>query len=373
MTAPVAEVRVPFVDLRGRFAEEKDELIECFERVVSRAQLIGGPDVDGFETAAARYIGVDHVVGVGSGTDALTMALWAHGVGKGDEVITTPVSFIATTGAIVHLGATPVYVDVGPDQNIDPGAIEAAVTPRTRAIVPVHWAGRVADMDAINAIAARHDLVVIEDAAQAMGAARGGKMAGSFGAAAAFSAHPLKPLSALGDAGFVATSDADIALRIRRFGAHGLVSRDECADYGMNSRLDALHAAVLELRLSRLDAVIGARRRNSELYRALVRCGSIELPGEPAGERSAWSLFNVMADRRDELRAHLRGRGIESLVYYGTPLHLHPAAARFGYSRGDLPVAELQCARVLSLPHHQLLSDAQIAATADAINDFYAA
>jgi dTDP-4-amino-4,6-dideoxygalactose transaminase len=365
-------MRVPFVDLPQRFAEERDELIACLERVLSEAQLVLGPEVTRFEAAAARMIGVEHVVGLNSGTDALMMALWGHGVGKGDEVITTPVSFVATTGAIIHVGARPVYIDVGPDQNLDPARIEAALTPRTKAIVPVHWAGRVADMDAITAIARAHGLLVIEDAAQAMGARYRGRHAGGFGAAAAFSAHPLKILAALGDAGFMATGDANLAQRVRLYRTHGLESRDSCVLYGVNSRLDALQAAVLELRLARLASVVERRRRHVALYRQLIQEGPIRLPEERPHEEIAWTFFNVQAERRDPLRAYLAEHGVETLLYYGTALHLHPAAATLGYRRGDFPIAEAQCDRVLALPHHQHLTEDQIAFVAETVNAFYA-
>jgi dTDP-4-amino-4,6-dideoxygalactose transaminase len=362
---------VPFVDLRQRAAEERDELVACLTRVIADSNFVLGPEVASFEAAAARAIGVEHVIGLNSGTDALMMALWAHGVGKGDEVITTPVSFVATTGAIVHVGAKPVYVDVGEDQNLDPARIEAAITPLTKAIVPVHWAGRVADMDAIMAIARSHRLVVVEDAAQAMGATYRGRHAGGFGKAAAFSAHPLKNLAALGDAGFLATADAEVARRVRLYRNHGLESRDSCVMYGVNSRLDALHAAVLELRLARLARVIDRRRRNVALYRELIRPGPIRLPEEQPHERAAWTFCNAQAERRDALRAHLAARGVETLLYYGTALHLHPAAAALGYRRGDFPVAEAQCDRVLALPLHQHLRDEQIAYVAEQVNAFY--
>jgi dTDP-4-amino-4,6-dideoxygalactose transaminase len=361
---------VPFVDLKLRAAEERQELLACLERVLDEAQLILGPAVARFEAAAARAIGVDHVVGLNSGTDALMLALWAAGVGKGDEVITSPISFVATTGAIVHVGARPVYVDVGDDQNLDPARIEAALTPRTRAIVPVHWCGRVADMEAIMAVALAHGLVVIEDAAQAMGASRDGRSAGTFGAMAAFSAHPLKILSALGDAGFLATSDADVARRVRLYRSHGLESRDHCLFYGVNSRLDSLHAAVLELRLARLADVIARRRRNVALYRELIRPGPVRVADERPGELPSFTIFNVLCERRDALRAHLAARGVETLLYYGTALHLHPAAAGLGYRRGDFPVAEAQCDQVLALPHHQYLDAEQIAYVAEGVNSF---
>jgi len=235
----------------------------------------------------------------------------------------------------------------------------------------VHWLGRVADMDAIRAIARAHRLLVIEDAAQAMGARRDGRHAGTFGEAAAFSAHPLKLLAALGDAGFLATGDAEAARRVRLYRSHGLESRDNCVLYGVNSRLDALHAAVLELRLGRLSDVIERRRRNVALYRELLRPGPIEVPAEGPGEHIAWTIFNIQAERRDELRAYLAGHGIETLLYYGTALHLHPAAAALGHRRGDFPVAEAQCDRVLALPHHQHLGPEQIAHVAERVNAFY--
>jgi dTDP-4-amino-4,6-dideoxygalactose transaminase len=364
-------MHVPYVDLKQRFAEERAELRACFERVLDDAQLILGPAVASFETAAARAIGVPHVVGLNSGTDALMMALWGFGIGRGDEVITTPISFVATTGAIVHVGARPVYVDVRDDQNIDPARIEAAITPRTKAIVPVHWCGRVADMDPMLAIARAHGLIVIEDAAQALGASYRGRAAGSLGQAAAFSAHPLKLLSALGDAGYLATGDGELARRVALHRTHGLESRDHCVAYGVSSRLDALHAAILELRLARLGDVIQRRRRNVALYRALLKEGPLRVPAEAPDERVAWTICNVQVDRRDELRAHLAANGVETQLYYGTALHLHPAAAALGYSRGAFPIAEAQCDRVLALPHHHHLHEDQIAYVAELVNRFY--
>ena len=365
-------MHVPFVDLKQRIAEERDELRACIDTVLDDAQLILGPHVASFEAAAARAIGVGHVLALNSGTDALMMALWALGIGKGDDVITTPVSFIATTGAIVHVGARPIYVDVGADQNVDPARIEAAITPRTKAIVAVHWAGRIADMNAIVAIARARGLVVIEDAAQAIGATYRGRNAGTFGAAAAFSAHPLKLLAALGDAGYLATADADVARRVALHRTHGLESRDTCIEYGINSRLDALHAAILERRLARLPDVIEQRRRHVALYRELIRQGPITVPDEAPHERVAWAFCNAQAERRDDLRAHLAAHGVETQLYYGTALHLHPAAAKLGYQRGDFPIAEAQCDRVVALPHHQHLTDDQIAYVAERVNEFYA-
>lgn len=364
-------MKVPFIDLQQRYQEEKSELLACVDNVLSKGHLILTQEVNEFEEQAAKYIGVKHVIGLNSGTDALMMALWAYGIGKGDEVITTPVSFVATTGAIVHVGATPVYVDVCDDQNIDVSKIEAAITPRTKAIMPVHWSGRIANMDVIMAIAKKHNLIVIEDAAQSMGAYYRGKHGGSFGDAAAYSAHPLKNLNALGDAGFMSTNDDEVNRKVRLYRTHGLESRDNCVLYGVNSRLDSLNAEVLKYRLERLKAIVDRRRHNVELYKSIIKQDSIFIPPEKPEEHNSYVMFITQADQRDKLKDYLQSHDIESLVYYGTPLHLHKAAARFGLKKGDLPVAEAQCEKVLALPHHQNLTDDQITYVAEKVNAFY--
>lgn len=364
-------MKVPFIDLQQRYQEEKAELLACVDNVLSKGHLILTQEVNEFEEQAAKYIDVKHVIGLNSGTDALMMALWAYGIGKGDEVITTPVSFVATTGAIVHVGATPVYVDVCDDQNIDVSKIESAITPRTKAIMPVHWSGRIANMDAIMAIAKKHNLIVIEDAAQSMGAYYRGKHGGSFGDAAAYSAHPLKNLNALGDAGFMSTNDDEVNRKVRLYRTHGLESRDNCILYGVNSRLDSLNAEVLKFRLERLKAIVDRRRHNVELYKSIIKQGSIFIPPEKPEEHNSYVMFITQADQRDKLKDYLQSHDIESLVYYGTPLHLHKAAARFGLKKGDLPVAEAQCEKVLALPHHQNLTDDQITYVAEKVNAFY--
>jgi len=367
----MSEVKVPFIDLKQRYEEEKTELLDCVERVVSQGHFVLTQEVNEFEEQAAKYVGVKHIVGLNSGTDALMMALWAYGIGRGDEVITTPVSFVATTGSIAHVGATPVYVDVREDQNIDVTRIESAITPRTKAIMPVHWIGRIADMNAIMDIASKHKLFVIEDAAQTMGAYFHGKHGGSQGHASAFSAHPLKNLNALGDGGFLGTNDDEVTRKVRLYRTHGLEARDSCVMYGVNSRLDSLNAEVLKFRLGRLKSVVDRRRRNVEIYRKLIKQGPIYIPPEKPHEHNSYVMFITQADNRDQLKEFLAGRGIESLVYYGTALHLHKAAAKLGYKKGDFPVAEKQCDRVLALPHHQHLTEDQIAYVAETVNKFY--
>ncbi|MDA8637319.1 DegT/DnrJ/EryC1/StrS family aminotransferase [Rhodospirillales bacterium] len=365
------EFKIPWVDLKQRYQEERDEILACIDRVLTEAHVVMTPELAECEEKIRQYTGAKHCIGLNSGTDALMMALWANGIGKGDEVITPPVSFVATTGSIVHVGATPVYVDVTEDQNMDPSLIEAKITDKTKAIMPVHWSGRVADMDAINDIAERHGLIVIEDSAQCMGAFYKGRHGGTLGHAGAISAHPLKNLNALGDGGFLLTNDDKTSDKVKRYRNHGLVDRDTCVEYGVNSRLDVLHAEVLKFRLTRLDGVIEARRRNVNLYRQMITASEVFIPPCKDYEHNAFVLFIIQCERRDEIQAYLADRSIQAMVYYGTPLHLQPAAAPFGYSRGDLPVAEAQCDRVLALPHHQYLTEDQISFVADNVNAFY--
>jgi dTDP-4-amino-4,6-dideoxygalactose transaminase len=367
----MSNVKVPFIDLKQRYEEERAELLACVERVLSQGHLVLTQEVGEFEEKAAKYIGAKHCVSLNSGTDALMMALWVNGIGKGDEVITTPVSFVASTGSIVHVGATPVYADVRDDQNIDPAEIEKKITPRTKAILPVHWTGRIADMNPITEVARKHKLIVIEDAAQSMGAYYHGKHGGTFGHAAAFSAHPLKNLNALGDGGFMVTNDDEAARKVRLYRTHGLQDRDNCVMYGVNSRLDSLNAEVLKYRLDRLNDIVARRRKNANLYRKLIKQGPIRIPEDKPYEQNSYVMFITQANDRDKLKGYLVERGIESLVYYGTALHLHKAAAKLGYKKGDFPVAEKQCDRVLALPHHQHLTEEQIAYVAEAVNKFY--
>jgi len=369
----MSELKVPFIDLQQRYQEEKEELLSCVERVLESGHLVMTPELGAFEEKVAGYVGIKYCVGLNSGTDALMMALMALGIGRGDEVITTPISFVATIGSIVHVGATPVFADVREDQNIDPAAIEAAITPNTKAIMPVHWTGRIADMNAIPDIAERHNLVVVEDSAQTMGAYYHGRHGGTFGNANAISTHPLKILNAIGDGGFLLTDDDAVAKKVRLYRNHGLEDRDTCVLFGVNSRLDVLNAEVLSFRLDRLKSVIERRRRNVNLYREMISAEQMYIPPCKEHEENAFVMFITQCDDRDKLQAHLSEKGIQSLVYYGRCLHLHPAADRLGYKKGDFPVAEKQADRVLALPHHQHLSEDQVSYVAETVNAFYGA
>ena len=373
--APAADLvsrRVAYVDLSAQYREERDEILRRVDDVLSSGQWLGGPAIETVEQVLADRLGVRHVVALDSGTDALILALEALGVGPGDEVITPPNSFIASAGAIAATGATPVFADVGEDQNIDPAAVEAAVTPRIRAIMPVHLTGRVAEMPAIMAIAERHGLAVVEDCAQAMGSRLNGRPAGSYGRLACFSAHPLKLLNAAGDAGWVATDDARLAERVRRGRNHGLIDRNTGLTWGRVSRMDAVQAAILLNRLARLDSVIERRRAHAARYAQRLDSRHVFIPPDRPDEFNAVHSFVVQVDRRDELQGYLAERGIETKVHYPVPLHLQPMAEPLGYRLGDLPVAERQARRILSLPVHQMLSPEDIDYVAAAINGFLA-
>lgn len=373
MAPATGRPRVPYVALAAQYAAEARDLLPRLEQVLESGVWIGGEVVEAFERAIARRLGATHAVALNSGTDALWLGMKALGIGPGDEVITAPNSFIATAAAIVQAGATPVFADVLPDQNIDPRAVARAVTPRTRAILPVHLTGRVAPMPELLDIAARHDLLVVEDAAQAAGAKLGERHAGTFGQIGCFSAHPLKNLNAVGDAGFVVTERADVAERLRRLRSHGLVDRDTALEWGTVSRLDPLQAAVLLGRLERLDALVITRRENAARYvQGLAGIPQVFVPGDAPGAFSVFHTFVVQVERRDELAAYLRERGIETAVHYRRPIHLQPAAAALGYAVGSMPVAEAQAERILSLPIHQHLTLADVALVCATIREFYA-
>jgi dTDP-4-amino-4,6-dideoxygalactose transaminase len=361
---------VPYVNMAAQWLEERDELLPVIEEVLAGGQWVGGGAIARFEATAARACGVEHVVALNSGTDALVFAMAALGIGPGDEVITPPNSFIASTAAIVQLGARPVFVDVGEDQNIDPGLIEAAVTPKTRAVMPVHLTGRLADMAPILEIAERHNLAVIEDAAQAIGSRYDGRPSGSFGRAGCFSTHPLKNLNACGDGGFLTTDDAALADAVRALRNHGLVTRDRVERFGQVSRMDTLQAAILGYRLGRLDEVTRRRRANAALYEERLDRDHIFMPPEREREFNTYHTFVVQVDRRDELQAFLKDRGIGTTIHYPMPIHLQPAAKDLGYGAGDFPVTERQAGRILTLPVNQTLVPEDIIYVADTINEF---
>lgn len=365
----IAPRTVPYVDFRAQFDEERIELMPLIEDTFRRGVFIGGEAVERLEAELAALCGVQHAIALNSGTDALILGMKALGIGPGDEVITPPNSFVASTAAIVHLGATPVFADVLPNQCMDPKATEAAITPRTKAIMPVHLTGRMADMDAFAALAERHHLALVEDAAQSVGSRLRGRPTGSFGELGCFSTHPLKNLNAAGDGGFATTNDPAVAERIRRLRNHGMVDRNTVVEWGFVSRMDALQAEVLRLRLRKLPDVIERRRRNAALYRKLLHP---KAQWEPCGEGefNTFHLFVIQVDRRDALQAFLKERKVGSSVHYPVPIHLQPAAQALGFGPGSFPVTERQALRILSLPIHQFLHEDDLVYVAQCIGEF---
>jgi dTDP-4-amino-4,6-dideoxygalactose transaminase len=337
-------------------------------------QLFLGPNVRAFEEEFAAYCQAQQAIGVGSGTDALILSLRAADVGPGDEVITVSHTFFADTEAIALVGATPVFVDVEPDTwNLDPSKLEAAITPRTKAIIPVHLCGQPADMTPIMEIARRHKLFVLEDACQAHGAEYQGKRVGAIGDAAVFSFYCSKNLGGFGEGGMVTTNDAGLTARIRRLRDHGSDRRYEHAEIGTNARLDEVQAAILRVKLRHLDGWNAGRQANAAAYGELLAGTGLALPTVRPDRTHVYHLYVVQGPRRDALKDYLGERGISTGVHYPIPGHLQPAAQPWTKGPGSLPVTEGLAERVLSLPMYPELSREQVAYVADAVRAFYAA
>lgn len=366
----------PFLDLKAQHASIADEVLAAVGQVIASQQFILGPEVAAFEREAAEYLGARYAVGCASGSDALLLCLMALDVKPGDEVIAPPFTFVATAGAIARLGATPVFVDIRPDTyNLDVDAVAAAITPRTRAIIPVHLFGLAADMDAINAIAVRHNVAVIEDAAQSMGARYQGARVGTIGTLGCFSFFPSKNLGGAGDGGLVTTQDPALADKLKVLRVHGSRKRYEYDVIGMNSRLDSIQAAILRVKLRHLDAWCEGRRRNAQRYAELFAeyglAGRVVLPHTPAGLDHIYNQYTVRVRERDALRAFLAERGIPTEIYYPSPLHLQKAFAYLGCQRGDLPHSEGASAEVVSLPIYPELGEERLRMVVAGIAEFY--
>jgi dTDP-4-amino-4,6-dideoxygalactose transaminase len=367
---------IPFLDLKGQFAEIRDEVLEAVHRVLESQHFILGPEVDAFEREVAEYVGVEFAIGCGSGSDALLLAQMAIGIGPEDEVITTPFTFGATVGSIARLKARPVFVDINPTTfNLDERQIEAAITTRSRAIMPVHLFGLPANMDAVLEIARNHHLDVIEDAAQAIGTRWKEKSVGSFGNCGCFSFFPSKNLGGAGDGGMVTTNDPELAQRLRVLRVHGVRHKYRYESLGINSRLDALQAAILRVKLRHLNKWTAARQRNAETYRKLfAECQlgeQVTLPSSLETSSHVYNQYSVRVSRRDELQGYLRTRGVVTEVYYPGPLHVEPAFEYLGYRIGDFPIAETVCGEVLSLPIYPELSLDQQQMIVATVSRFY--
>lgn len=361
---------VPFIDLKRQYATIQADLDRAILAAVADTHYIMGPNVRLLEEELAAYLGVPHAIGCASGSDALLLALLALDLKPGDEVITTPFTFFATAGCIVRAGAKPVFADIDASFNIDPAAVEAAITPRTRAIIPVHLYGRAADMGRLTAIARTRGLALVEDCAQAIGAAWDGKKLGSFGAAGCISFFPTKNLGALGDGGMVVTGDAKFADTLRLLRVHGAKPKYYHKLVGMNSRLDELQAAALRVKLTRLDGWNARRIELAALYDGKLAGLPVERPAPPRAGDFIYHQYTILCDRRDDLLAHLKGRGIEAGVYYPLSLHLQECFADLGYRRGDMPRSEAAERRALSLPLFPEMTPAEMDEVAGAVRDF---
>jgi dTDP-4-amino-4,6-dideoxygalactose transaminase len=365
---------VPLLDLSAQYRPIRDEILAAITRVCDSQRFILGADVEALERELAACLGVRDAVTVSSGTDALLASFMALGIGPGDEVITSTYSFSATAGCVARVGATPVFVDIEPvTYNIDPDAIREAITPRTRAIVPVHLYGLPADMDRIMAIADAAAISVVEDAAQAIGATYRGRMAGSFGLAGCFSFFPSKNLGAFGDGGLIATNDAAFAHELRLLRNHGAEPKYFHKRIGGNFRLDAMQAAVLRVKLPHLSGWTERRRENAERYQALFSeaglTGRVTLPVSPPEHHHIFNQYVVAVPDRDRVRAFLSERGIGTEIYYPVPFHLQECFARLGYGPGDFPRAEAAARSTLALPIYAELTAEQQAAVVSAIAD----
>jgi dTDP-4-amino-4,6-dideoxygalactose transaminase len=368
-------LKVPLLDLEAQYRPLRAEILAAIERVCDSQRFIMGPEITSLESEMARMLGVRHAIAVSSGTDALLLALMALGIKAGDEVITPTYSFFATAGAVARLGARPVLVDIEEATfNIDTAQAVAAITPRTKAIVPVHLFGQSADMDPLLLAASRDGFPIVEDAAQAIGATYKSRPLGSLGAFGCFSFFPSKNLGAFGDAGLLTAMDDELAKRARLLRTHGMEPRYYHHLVGANFRMDALQAAILRVKAPHLDGWTNGRRANAARYRALFReaglLDSVTLPSDPADSRHIYNQFVIRVADRDGLRAHLDERGIGTEIYYPVPFHLQPCFADLGYRRGDFPKAERAAADSLALPIYSELTEAQQHAVVSAIGEF---
>lgn len=364
--------RVPFVDLTREFKTHEEKLVEIFRQIGRSGAYVMGPELAEFEAQAAKACGVKYALGVADGTDALILGLKAFGVGVGDEVITTPNSFIASVGAIVATGATPKFVDVKEDLNMDPDLLQDVLTEKTKAIMPVHLTGRPSAMDGINKFARANDLFVIEDAAQAIGAQYRGRPVGGLGDIGAFSLHPLKNLHIYGDGGLITTDREDFYQRMKELRNHGLKDRDTCGEWGINSRLDTLQAAIATYKLGLLDEWTERFREIAAIYRQELS-DFVTVPVDLDEEFAVYHNFVVHSDRREELMAFLAGRGIDTKIHYPILLHMQPAAKSLGYKEGDFPMAEKLSNTMMSLPIFPSLTQTEIESVVSGIRDFYTA
>ncbi|MBL7951217.1 MAG: DegT/DnrJ/EryC1/StrS family aminotransferase [Flavobacteriales bacterium] len=371
--AVATAIKVPYVNLGAQYADIKAEVLERIGALLDSGAFILGDELAQFEKSFAELCGTKYAIGVANGTDALFLSLMALGIGKGDEVITAPNSYLASGSSIALAGATPVFADVLDDMNLDPAAVRKAITSKTKAIIAVHLTGRPAHMSELIAIAKEHGLHLIEDCAQAIGAKLDGKHVGSFGTTGCFSLHPLKNLAAAGDGGVITTNDDALATQLLKARNHGMRDRDHSDFFSYNSRLDNLQAAILNVKMRELPRWTERRRAIAGMYQhGLAGVGDLLLPNDRGGERAVYHTFIVQTTKRDALKQFLADNGIDTKIHYPVPIHLQQAAAYLGYKCGDFPVTEKQTATILSLPVFAELTDEQVMHVISSIKAYFA-
>lgn len=371
MIATSEKMKIPYISLGQQNIAIKDQLIAEFWKVMESGQFIMGEALTNFEKSFAAIAGTKYALGMANGTDALFLSLKAIGIKEGDEVITAPNSFLASASSVALMGGKPVFADVREDFNLDPDKVEKAITPKTKAIIAVHLTGRPAPMDELLAIAKKHNIHIIEDCAQAVGAEYKGKPVGSLGIAGCFSLHPLKNLAAAGDGGVITTNDDKVHAYLLKARNHGLKNRDECDFWSYNSRLDNLQAALLNVKLTQLNKWTDRRREIANIYYEKLKGLDLILPHDKPYEKAVYHTFIIQSKMRNQLKDFFATVGVDTKIHYPIPIHLQEAAKYLGYKKGDFPVTERQAETILSLPVYPELTDAQVNYVADMIVEFY--
>jgi dTDP-4-amino-4,6-dideoxygalactose transaminase len=364
-------MKIPYVNLNKQWNTEKKSLLKIIDQVASKNLWVGGGEVQKFEKKISKICKTKYAVALNSGTDALTLGLFSLGIKRGDEVITTSNSFIASTATIVHIGAVPVFVDVLDNQLIDHTKIEDKITKKTKAIMLVHLGGRIANIDYIKKISKKYKIPIIEDAAQSIGSKYRNKPAGSIGEIGCFSAHPLKNLNALGDSGYVTTNNEIIYKTVKSLSNHGHKNRDIVERFGHVSRMDTIQAAILNYRLKNLNKNILKRRKNAELYRKYIKTKKVFITTEDSNVYNTYHTFVIQVDRRDQLKKFLYKKGIFTSIHYPIPIHLQPATKKLKIKTGNLKMTEIQSKKIITLPVNQFLSEKEIKYISKMINIFY--
>ena len=363
--------KIPYVNLKEQWKDERLNLLKIMDHCISKGDWVGGEEIKKFESKIAKKCNVNYCIALNSGTDALVLGLHLLGIKRGDEIITAPNSFIATAAAIVHLGAKPIFVDVLDNQNINPELIEKKITSKTKAIMPVHLCGRIANMLPIIEISKKYGIPIIEDAAQSIGSKYYNKPAGSFGELGCFSSHPLKNLNAIGDGGYITTNNKKIYNLVINLRNHGMNQRNIIKNFGYVSRMDNLQAAVLNYRLSKLDKIIKKRRENAKLYNTLLNHNYVFIPPTHKYEFHSYHTFVIQVKKRDKLKLFLEKNNIQTAIHYPIPIHLQPAAKKFNYKKGQFKNTEEQSKKILTLPINQYLTVLEIKKICKLINKFY--